>query len=46
MGRISLDNGEISVLGKEPGTKGHGIPGKFKLFFYNLIYINEIVYIF
>ena len=27
VGRLRLDSGEISVLGAEPGTKGHGIPG-------------------
>lgn len=27
VGRVGLDSGEISVLGKEPGARGHGIPG-------------------
>lgn len=29
VGRLRLDSGEISVLGAEPGKKGHGIPGNF-----------------
>ena len=27
VGRMSLDSGDITVLGKEPWAKGHGIPG-------------------
>lgn len=42
MGRLRLDSGEISVLGAEPGKKGHGIPGiisitKINTFFKSLV---------
>lgn len=30
VGRLTLDAGEISVLGKKPGSRGHGIPGNLK----------------
>lgn len=27
VGRLSMDSGLVEVFGKEPGTKGHQIPG-------------------
>lgn len=27
VGRVNLDSGSVTVLGKEPGSKGHQIPG-------------------
>nr|UOU03363.1 ATP-binding cassette subfamily H-like 1 [Brachionus rubens] len=47
VGRISLDSGFLTVLGKEPGSKGHQIPGSLvgympqEVALYNDFTINE-----
>jgi len=30
-GRIALNSGELNVLGKEPWSKGHNIPGMIEM---------------
>ena len=29
LGRLKVDKGKVLVLGREPGSKGHGVPGSF-----------------
>nr|QUF59474.1 ATP-binding cassette transporter Abch-like1 [Brachionus angularis] len=47
VGRISLDSGIVNVLGKEPGSRGHKIPGSLvgympqEVALYNEFDINE-----
>ncbi|CAF0942665.1 unnamed protein product [Brachionus calyciflorus] len=47
VGRVNLDSGLIKVLGKEPGEKGHGVPGVLvgympqEIALYNEFTINE-----
>ncbi|CAH1797730.1 unnamed protein product, partial [Owenia fusiformis] len=28
LGRLKIDGGEVITLGKHPGSRGHGVPGK------------------
>ncbi len=42
VGRLTLDSGELSVLGKEPWAKGHEIPGRLVGYMPQVIRVFEL----